>query len=79
MIGELHPWSTWPTVHRGVTNETHRINFINQDLSCRRMASDMGKLADKNVSIEFLDHFNLSTIHSQKYKVLFTRYFFSNF
>ena len=31
--GELHPWSTWPTVHRGVTNEKHKINHINQDLS----------------------------------------------
>ena len=30
--GELHPWSTWPTVHRGVTNEFHKIQFINQDL-----------------------------------------------
>ena len=29
--GELHPWSTWPTVHRGVYNSTHRILFLNQD------------------------------------------------
>lgn len=28
--GELHPWSTWPTVHRGVTNDRHGITFINQ-------------------------------------------------
>lgn len=32
--GELHPWSTWPTMHRGVTNDVHNIRFINQDLSC---------------------------------------------
>jgi len=32
--GELHPWSTWPSLHRGVYNTTHHINFINQDLSC---------------------------------------------
>ena len=31
--GELHPWSTWPTFHRGVTNSQHNINYINQDLS----------------------------------------------
>ena len=31
--GELHPWSTWPTLHRGVSNKTHNIKFINQDLS----------------------------------------------
>tara|TARA_Y100001968_G_scaffold192852_1_gene176811 strand:+ start:844 stop:2214 length:1371 start_codon:yes stop_codon:yes gene_type:complete len=32
-IGELHPWTTWPTVHRGVTNKIHKIQFINQDLT----------------------------------------------
>ncbi len=31
--GELQPWSTWPTLHRGVSNEVHGINFLNQDLS----------------------------------------------
>ena len=31
--GELHPWSTWPTVHRGVHNEVHGIRYINQDLA----------------------------------------------
>ena len=31
--GELHPWSTWPTVHRGVCNTKHNIRFLNQDLS----------------------------------------------
>ena len=30
---ELHPWSTWPTVYRGVNNCLHNIRFINQDLS----------------------------------------------
>lgn len=28
--GELHPWTTWPTMHRGVTNREHNIRFINQ-------------------------------------------------
>ncbi|MCF6764294.1 hypothetical protein L3V82_00815 [Thiotrichales bacterium 19S3-7] len=33
--GELHPWSTWPTVHRGVYNFVHNLRFINQeDKSC---------------------------------------------
>lgn len=31
--GELHPWSTWPTVHRGVNNFLHNIRYINQDLT----------------------------------------------
>lgn len=30
--GELHPWSTWPTVHRGVYNDTHQIRFLNQTI-----------------------------------------------
>jgi len=32
--GELHPWSTWPTMHRGASNDTHGIRYINQDRSC---------------------------------------------
>ena len=31
--GELHPWTTWPTFHRGVTNSVHNIRFINQSLT----------------------------------------------
>ena len=31
-IGELHPWTTWPTVHRGVNNSKHKIQFLNQNL-----------------------------------------------
>jgi len=30
--GELHPWTTWPTFHRGVTNSQHNIRFLNQSL-----------------------------------------------
>ncbi len=50
--GELHPWSTWPTVHRGVTNETHKINFINQDLSiAKKWPPIWEKLARTKISI----------------------------
>jgi len=31
--GHLHPWSTWPTIHRGVTNELHGIKDFGQDLA----------------------------------------------
>ena len=31
-VGELHPWTTWPTIHRGVNNNLHNIQFINQEL-----------------------------------------------
>ncbi|XOJ89845.1 hypothetical protein ABXT57_02920 [Methylophilaceae bacterium Uisw_097] len=32
-MGELSPWVTWPTLHRGVTNNKHGISFLGQDLS----------------------------------------------
>lgn len=31
-IGHLSPWNTWPTLHRGVSNEKHFISDFNQDL-----------------------------------------------
>lgn len=31
--GELHPWSTWPTMHRGVYNDAHDIRFLNQEIT----------------------------------------------
>lgn len=31
--GHLSPWVTWPTVHRGVTNSTHKITDLGQDMS----------------------------------------------
>jgi len=30
--GHLSPWNTWPTVHRGVSNDKHYISDFNQDL-----------------------------------------------
>ena len=31
--GELHPWSTWPSLHRGCTIKEHNIRMINQVIS----------------------------------------------
>ena len=31
--GELSPWKTWPTVHRGVTNAKHKIHDFGENLS----------------------------------------------
>jgi hypothetical protein len=31
-IGHLSPWNTWPTLHRGVSNEKHLISDFNQNL-----------------------------------------------
>lgn len=30
-VGELSPWVTWPTVHRGLSNEEHKIKNLGQD------------------------------------------------
>ena len=30
-VGHLSPWTTWPTVHRGVHDERHRISALGQD------------------------------------------------
>jgi hypothetical protein len=31
--GHLSPWITWPTLHRGVSNEQHQITALGQDVS----------------------------------------------
>lgn len=31
--GHISPWNTWPTLHRGVTNDKHFISDFNQDLA----------------------------------------------
>ena len=31
--GHLHPWTTWPTFHRGISNEFHGIKDFGEDLS----------------------------------------------
>ncbi len=46
--GELHPWSTWPSVHRGVTNDKHSINFLNQDKSCARLYPPIWEVLEKS-------------------------------
>jgi len=30
--GELHPWSTWPTVHRGISNHQHHLKDFGESL-----------------------------------------------
>ncbi|MEP2771238.1 MAG: hypothetical protein ABJH05_03750 [Fulvivirga sp.] len=31
--GHLHPWATWPTLHRGVDNTVHKIKDFGEDLT----------------------------------------------
>ncbi len=50
--GELHPWSTWPTIHRGVPNFIHKIRFINQDLTPAKIYPPIWEvLAKKGITI----------------------------
>ena len=51
--GHLSPWVTWPTVHRGVTNEKHFISDFGQDLNDqeREFPAVWNILADKGVSV----------------------------
>lgn len=47
--GELHPWSTWPTLHRGVSNSEHGIKFINQDKSCAEKFPPIWEILSSNM------------------------------
>jgi len=46
--GELHPWSTWPSVHRGVNNDIHSINFLNQDKYCANSYPPIWEILEKS-------------------------------
>lgn len=47
-IGELHPWTTWPTVHRGINNDKHNIQFINQELKINDKYPPIWDILQKN-------------------------------
>ena len=46
--GELHPWTTWPTIHRGVNNDLHNIQFINQELKINNRYPPIWDILQKN-------------------------------
>ena len=46
--GELHPWTTWPTIHRGVNNNLHNIQFINQELKINNKYPPIWDILQKN-------------------------------
>ena len=49
--GELHPWSSWPSFHRGVPNSIHKINFLNQPLDPSSYAPIWQKLYDHGANV----------------------------
>ena len=44
----MHPWSTWPTLHRGVSNHLHGIKYINQDLNKAKKYPPIWEILVKN-------------------------------
>ena len=51
--GHLSPWTTWATVHRGITDEIHGITDINQDIKNidKSYPTIMSSLADKGLKV----------------------------
>lgn len=49
--GELSPWVTWPTVHRGVSSNVHRIRNLGQDPSTFAGTSIWEEVRRKGLSI----------------------------
>ena len=47
-VGELHPWTTWPTIHRGINNDKHNIQFINQELKINDKYPPIWDILQKN-------------------------------
>ena len=43
-----HPWSTWPSLHRGVYNDKHGIKYINQDLTCAKEFKPIWQILSEN-------------------------------
>ena len=57
--GELHPWSTWPTVHRGVDNRIHNIRYLNQDLEYSSKYKPIWEiLVENNISVGVFGSYN---------------------
>ena len=46
--GELHPWTTWPTLHRGINNDKHNIKFLNQPLDESEVFPPIWNILQKN-------------------------------
>ena len=46
-IGELHPWSTWPTVHRGVYTDAYKIFQLIKIYLIRKFINLYGKFKEE--------------------------------
>ncbi len=67
--GQLTPWNTWATVHRGVTDEIHGIRDINQDITYleKTYPSIMSILADKGFKVGVFGSMQSAFVHPKNY------------
>ena len=49
--GELSPWVTWPSLHRGMNNEEHGIKHLGQDVESFRGAAIWEEYRDAGLSV----------------------------
>jgi len=73
--GHLSPWITWSTIHRGVTNEKHKLNNINQYSNTvdERFPTIFQNCLDKGLSVGLVNTMHsgiLAEKKSNKYKFL---------
>ena len=64
--GELHPWSTWPTLHRGIDNTVHGINDIGQDSNGGQLDFfDSGFGGQKSLQVHFFNRADMDQVGTQ--------------
>lgn len=49
--GELSPWVTWPTFHRGLPSNEHKVRFLGQDISTFKGKPIWEEFLDKGYNI----------------------------
>lgn len=69
-LGHLSPWITWATLHRGITNETHNISDINQDISHlnQKYPTIMESLINQGYKVGVFGSMHSASVDSDKYK-----------
>ena len=70
---QLHPWCTWPTLHRGVDSNTHGILRLGQNLGAinEQYDSIWSLLADAGVKTGVFGSFNSNPLPADHEKYAF--------
>ena len=69
--GELHPWTSWPTLHMGVSSAKHNYRYLNQDKHSNILYPPIWDIAIKNkftVGIFGLLQSKMREDYKEKYK-----------